>query len=142
MFRAEGLSSGCHWEFMFDVQLQIPMTVPEPLGFKLSPVHVHPHKHERLSSSNMQLTSDGPDHPRDCNSFEFEAGILGGPRKKGTKRKILVQHVARIFWFFSMHAKPNGCLGKTKKPHISNMSDRNDVKGRERGMEMKTNELK
>lgn len=35
IFRAGGLSSDCHWEFTFDVQPQIPMTVTEPLGFKL-----------------------------------------------------------------------------------------------------------
>lgn len=33
VFRAEGLSSDCRWEFMFDVLLQTPMTVTEPLGF-------------------------------------------------------------------------------------------------------------
>ncbi len=35
MFRAGGLTSDCHWEFTFSVQLQIPMTVAEPLGFEL-----------------------------------------------------------------------------------------------------------
>lgn len=40
MFRAKGLSSDCHWEFMFNVQLQIPMAVTEPFGFELFLVHV------------------------------------------------------------------------------------------------------
>lgn len=40
MFRAEWLSSDCHWKFVFEVQLQIPVTVTEPLGFKLFLVHV------------------------------------------------------------------------------------------------------
>lgn len=39
MFRAEGLSSDCHWEFTFNVQLQIPMTVAEPWGVELFLVH-------------------------------------------------------------------------------------------------------
>ena len=47
----------CHWEFVFDVQLQIPMTVTEPLGFKLFLVHVNAcgtacaHKHTHRSSA-------------------------------------------------------------------------------------------
>ena len=146
----------CHWEFTFNVQPQIPMTVAEPFGTQApfsawedmwnSAWRVNAHKHERREAGGREQKHAA--EIRRCwiilaivinLSFELTSLVVPSKAKGGKERKKkkklsgclrqVIQHVACILWF------PHPCqtqrmFWQNKKPHVSVMTDTEDVKGR------------
>lgn len=137
----------CHWEFTFNVQPQIPMTVAEPFGTQApfsawedmwnSAWRVNAHKHERREAGGREQKHAA--EIRRCwiilaivinLSFELTSLVVPSKAKGGKERKKKKKSCLAVFaksynmlhasFGFPIHAKPKGCFGKTKS-HTSQL---------------------
>ena len=148
MFRAEGLSSGCHWEFTFNVQpsdshdRRRAFWEFRALSFKRMWRYVKV-KCTQRKKRNVQTNwiileivinfSLKLWHPwwssQTSKAQREEEGEKKKKRKIPVRLRRLVQHVACILWF--PHPRQSQRMfWQNKKPHVSNVTD---TQGMQRG---------